>query len=237
MATVLDLTTVALKEIGVLAAGEVPNSEDAADALAALNRLIDQWAAERLQIYTITRTPWTIVSGTQNYAVGTGVTVNVARPVYVEHVSYLDTTLSPNQEIPLGELTDAGYQQTSVKALTGSAPTSFYYNPTYPTGTISLFPVPTSSTLQGVLYSPVAVARFAATSDTVALPPGYEEMIVTSLALRLATPYGRQPDPMLLDRQREARAIVKRSNWRPADLSFDAGSLINGHGVYSIYTG
>ena len=60
--TVLDIGTAALRDLGVLATGETASSEDSDAMLAALNRLVDQWAAERMAIYSQTRTTWAIVS-------------------------------------------------------------------------------------------------------------------------------------------------------------------------------
>lgn len=236
MATVLDEITVALKELGVLAETETPTAEAAADALAALNRMVDQWAAERLQIFTVTRTTWTITSGTQNYAVGTGQVVNVARPVFVDHINYLDTSPTPDLELPLAQFTEDGWAGLPDKAQTSPQPTSFYYNPTYPYGLISLWPVPTGTTLQGVLYAPQAVAAFATLATAVALPPGYEEAICTNLAVRLAASYEKQIDSTLYERAKEAKAIVKRANRRPMDMQFERSAMVGG-GHWDIRTG
>ena len=54
MATARDYITSSLKEIGVLGEQETPTAAQSADGLEALNDLIDQWAAIRLQIYSIT---------------------------------------------------------------------------------------------------------------------------------------------------------------------------------------
>lgn len=234
--TVLDLVTVALEELGVLAAGQVPTAEEAEDGRVALNRLTDQWAAERLQLYTVTRTVFTITSGVGSYAVGPAQVVNVARPVFPSHVAINDTSPTPDVERGLSMLTEDQYAAIPSKAQTSSEPASWYYNPTYPYGLLSLFPVPTSTTLQGVLYAPTAVASFAATSTTVALPPGYEEMIVSNLAVRLAPSYGRTVDPTLFGRSVESVATVKRANAGRllSDLSFAGVPFMGGR--WDIYT-
>ena len=46
MATVRDIVTAALQELGVIAAGETPSDSDAQIGLSGLNDLVDQWAAE-----------------------------------------------------------------------------------------------------------------------------------------------------------------------------------------------
>lgn len=238
MATVLDLTTDALGDLGVLAEGEVPSASQGAQALRALNRLIDQWAAERLAIYTVTRTVFVITAGTQTYNVGAAQVVNVARPVFVDHVNFQDTSTSPTTEYPMDPLSDEEYAAIVQKAMTSPLPQSYYYEPTYPYGVITLWPKPTGTTLQGVLYAPQAVAQFALPSDTVSLPPGYAQMIVKNLALELTPSYGKQPDMLLVAQAAAATSTVKRSNRRVREMSFEAaacmGDSVNGR--YNILT-
>lgn len=54
-----------------------------------------------------------------------------------------------------------------------------YYNPTWTAGLglVYLWPLPTSTTLQGVIYTPVPVAEFASLSTTISLPPGYRRFL------------------------------------------------------------
>src|SRR5262245_30651869 len=239
MATVLTILTTALQELNVLAEAEQPSAAQGADGLAAFNRMVDTMAAERLQIYTVTRTTWTIVSGTAAYTVGLTGSANVARPVFVQSINFVDTSVSPNIEYTLSMLTDDGYAGIPMKTQTSTYPTSAYYNPTYPLATLTLWPVPTSTTLLGVIYAPAAIAQFATLATTVALPPGYEEMLVKNLAVRLAPSYGRQIDGNLFEQAKESKAIVKRSNTRLMDLCVDPGALVQGYGarLYDIHLG
>jgi hypothetical protein len=194
--------------------------------------------AEKLTLYAQARTVWTIVSGTGVYTVGTGGTVNVVRPVYIDQINFQDTSPTLTTEYPLSDLTDDAYAGIVLKTLSSPFPASWSYDATFPLGTLTLWPKPTSTSLQGVMYSPVAVPNFPLLTTVVSLPPGYEEYLTTTLALRLATPYGRQVDPSLKERQTEARSIVKRANAKLMDLSFEAGALIgNGGGSFDIRTG
>lgn len=235
MATVLTIVSQALRELNVLAAGETPTADEAEDGRIALNDLVDQWAAEELQIYSTTRTTWSLVSGTAAYTVGTGGTVNIVRPVYIDHVDFIDTTADPDLEYSsLTRLTGDDYSRIAQKALTSPQPQAWYYNPTFPLGTLTFWPVPTASGLQGAIYAPTAVPEFAALTTTVSLPPGYRRMIVKNLALELAPSYAKtQVNPLLVKQAGEAIASVKRANTQLMDLSFDPGSLIQGTGRFS----
>ena len=201
---------------------------------------MDQWAAERLQIYVVTRTTWTISANDGQYTVGTGANVSVARPVFIDHVNFIDTTPTPDQEYQLQPLTEDAWSKIAQKALTSTFPTYWYYSPTFPTGTLELWPVPTSSTLQGVLYAPQATAQFAALSTEISLPPGYSRMIVKNLAVELASSYGRAVTPELMQQAMDTKAVVKRANYRLSDLSIEAAALIQGNRYryyYDINTG
>lgn len=238
MATVRDVAIDALTELGVLAAGETIPADEAAAVLRAVNRMVDQMAAERLAIYTVTRNTWTITaSNLTPYTVGTGGTINIARPVYVEAVCFVDTSLpKPVEFPPLVQYTDDEWQRVSIKALTSTYPRACYYNPTFPLGTLNLWPIPTVATLQGILYAPQAVTEFASLDTTVSLPPGYRRMLVKNLAMEMAPSYEKQPHPLLVQQASESKATVKRSNVRPSEIQFGADVRQVGHGQYSAYS-
>lgn len=241
MATANDLIEASLREIGVLAAGESAAYDDAGDALETLNRLIDQWATERLKMYTVTRTTWTISANDGSYTVGSGGDVDVARPVFVDHVNFIDTSQDPDLEMELNPLTEDAYARIGEKADTSTYPTAYYYNPTYSSGlaTLELYPIPTSSDLEGALYARAHVSQFAALTTTVSLPPGYERMIVKELAIELAPSYNRQPSPLLLQQASQARNAVERANVRLLDMRLDSGAIVQSQGGvgYSILRG
>lgn len=227
---VQDLVSASLRKLGVLAAGEAPSYDDSEDGRIALNGLVDQYAAERLEIPSILRTTWNLVSGTQNYTVGTGGTVNILRPMIITNVQYQDTALTPTLEYPLDVFTDDAWNGIAQKTITSPSPTAAYYNPTFTSGfgTLTFWPVPTSSTLQGVLYTPQALVEFASLSTTVTVPPAYRRMLTMALALELAPEYQIQPNPALVDAARDSLMVVKRSNVRLMDMSIDQGALIQG---------
>lgn len=214
---------------------------DSSLGLAALNRWIDSIAAQRLQIYELTRTTWTISANDGSYTVGSGGNVNRVRPVFVDHVNFQDTSLSPVTEFQtMQPLTDDAYAAIVLKTQTSPYPQAWWYNPTFPLATLELWPVPTSTTLQGVMYAPTAVAEFANLSTSVSLPPGYQHMIVKCMALELCPSYDIDPNPMLAKQAMDSVATVKRANRRLLDLSIDSAALIQGRNAsaqWSIYQG
>ncbi len=235
--TGLDLVAAALKTIGVLAAGETPTAEDAADGMLRLNDLLDSWGTQRLTIYQVTRTTKTLTASTASYTIGTGGSINIVRPVWIDRAGLIiDTTASVPVEVPVRILTDQEYARLTLKTLTSPLGLSIYYDQGWASGlgTIYPFPIPTVSTTQLVLYCPTALTSMAL-ATAYAFPPGYARLLRYGLASELAAEYG-VPTPQRVDeRFAEALADVKRANSRMSELGMPAGLGGRG-GVYNIYS-
>lgn len=231
MATVQGLIESALKEIGVLASGETGTAADFSDGFVRLNRYLDRLATENLTIYSITRTTATLTASQASFTVGTGGNINIMRPVKIERVNFIDTSLDPDTEFQLPPLlTELQYESITLKALTAVYPQAAYWNPTYPLGTLIPWPIPTSATLLWAIYAWTAVPQFAALSTTVSLPPAYEEALVMNLALLLCPAYEKQPHPLLVDVARSSMAALKRANQRMRDLQFGPDAMAGRYG-------
>lgn len=74
MSTALDVITGALRKINVLAAGEVPNAQESADALAVLNDLLDTWSTEHLTVFNNSENLLILTPGKTTYTVGNPIT-------------------------------------------------------------------------------------------------------------------------------------------------------------------
>jgi hypothetical protein len=241
--TVSELITASLQDLRVLQVGETASANDAAYGLSRLNDWIDSLATEGLTVYSRARTVWTI-STASNYTIGTGGVINCARPTgptAIDNVGFQDTSVTPTIEYNLGPpLTEDAYDGIPQKALTSVYPQSVYYNPTYASGLglIYLWPIPTSTTLQGVIYTLVPVSEFSAISDTIALPPGYRRFLRTNLAKELASAFDSPLTPDLQQAAAESKGDIKRANERLMDLSCGvAGLIFGGAGPhYNIYS-
>jgi hypothetical protein len=237
--TVIDLVTRAMARIGSARAGDVVAPDDMQLGFDRLNDMIDSWALERLMIPFTSRTTFPIVSGTQNYTVGSGGTVNIARPPLPNDlvVKFQDTSTSPSTEYSLSKLTDAAWQAIPQKGLTSTLPTAYYYSNTYASGfgTLSFWMVPTATTLQGVVYAPTALSEYALPTDTVTVPQGYRLALIDNLAILLAPDFGQPVSPELLKSARASKDLVRVSNLPMMDLSVDP-ALTYGQVRYSILT-
>lgn len=72
MTTPLDIITRAMKDIGALAAGEVPTADEAQDGLDMLNDMIDQWSNESMMVFYRTEIVFNTVQNTVQYTLGPG---------------------------------------------------------------------------------------------------------------------------------------------------------------------
>ncbi len=145
-------------------------------------------------------------------------------------------------EIPRTVITDDGYQAIQIKSLSNAQFTNVYYNPTFPFGTVFLWPKPNTDENQLVLYLQSAFAGFADLTTDYAFPdlPGYTEAIEYNLSIRLAAPYGRKSDeyPDVVALARETLGLIKRANTELVDVPTDAQLLTrNRRGGYNINTG
>lgn len=241
MTTARDLCSSALEKLGVLYAGETMTADQSTIALDTLNDRIDEMATERLTIFRQLETTKTLSSGTGQYTVGSGGDFDLVRPVFIEHWSFRDTSTSPVIELPLQKFTDQNWQSLTPKTLTSTYPTGAHYNPTFGAnalGTVDFWPVPTSSTLTGVLYTAgPAVTEFSTLDATVSLPPGYRKYLQYQLALDLAPAFGGQVGPEIARMAQDAERKIKRVNLRMSDLHVDRGALPQRRYGWSIYSG
>lgn len=235
MATALDIITDAMQEIGVIGAGETPNSNDAALGLSRLNLMLGGWVIQPQTIPVIRREVFDIVSGTSTYTIGDGGDFDTTRPSMLTGAGLLLNSSSPPVEIPRGLLTNDGYESIQVKTLTSPLFTNVYYNPTFATGglgTIFLWPVPTDADNQLVIYRPDQISTFDDLTSDYQLPPGCQEAMLYNLAVRLAKPFGRPVDQELRTMARTTLATFKRGNTKMSDLLNDAAMLGTGELQY-----
>ena len=68
----IDIITRAMKDIGAVAAGEVPTADEAQDGLDMLNDMIDQWSNESMMVFYRTEIVFNTTQNTVQYTLGPG---------------------------------------------------------------------------------------------------------------------------------------------------------------------
>lgn len=70
MTTPLDIITRAMKDIGALAAGEVPTVDEAQDGFDLMNDMLDQWSNENMMVFYKTEIIFPVVQNQIQYTIG-----------------------------------------------------------------------------------------------------------------------------------------------------------------------
>lgn len=219
-----DLIKSAMRLIGVLASGENLSGDEANDAAAVLNQMIDSANAESLMIYTKVIQDFAFVGAQQAYTFGTGGNFNAARPPYIERVSVMLNNGMPNQlEVPIALYTDQDWQKVSIKAVDSTFPLSVYDDGAFPFRNLSFWPVPRDTSSFPRIYSWSALTQFPDLQTVLTFPPAYYEWIRYNLAVRLAPEFQAPLRPEVAALASAAEAKIKAMNTDSEALTCDLG--------------
>jgi hypothetical protein len=229
MTTVRDIIDLALSDTGTVADGETADPATLSRAFKTLVQMVGQWKAEGLMVYARSETSFS-VTGAQSYSLGSGGSVNMTRPLHVTSAFWRDGT-NDWPIFPIQSFDD--YQRITNKAIAGSRPEVFHYNPASPLGELYLWPAPTSGSIHITTHAPLP--SYALTSDALSVPDEYELALRYGLAELLTPEDGSALRQTIVSLARRAKKIVKRSNVSIGVLSMPPG-LSTGT-QFSILTG
>ena len=219
MTTALDVIKRSMRLLGVYAIGETPSADESADALRALNAMLDSWANENLFVYAKTLDQIALTAGNGTYTIGpSGGTIS-ARPNEVSSASYIDYQ---SVSYPLSIATLNDFNQIPVKTLIAGIPNILYVLPNMPNSTLQLWPVP-SATMTLNLWSNKLLQSFSNLTDTLTLPPGYERALGYCLAEEMGPEFDVPVSPDIQKKALQARKVIKRTNVEVPRLSMPYG--------------
>lgn len=225
--TTRELIAASLRKLGVIAVGETVNANDEAICLEALNAWLDAANANRLTLYAIARNVHDLVADQAAYTIGSGADFDQFRPTEIDSASViLDPTADEPVEVPIGRpLTRDEYQRLAVKSLSSTYPSHYYYNQDVNAsgfGTVTLYPVPDSSTPDFVIYAPKHLTEVTAANiaSTLVLPPGYRRMLIYNLAQEVAADFEKAVTAEIATIAAESKADVQIANFKPSELKF-----------------
>lgn len=219
MATASDLIKSSLRLIGAIAAGETPSASEQADALDALNDILEEWSNDGFMIYEEKIEQFTFTPGTGLYTIGTGATFNTTRPQIIAAAKVEDA--SETIEYTLKIISQQEWARIDQKDLQSSIPQVLYFNQAFPSGELNFWPVP-SEARKVNLYSLKPLTAIASAATTLSYPPGMKPALKYALAVDLAEEYGRPTSARLEKRASDTRAALQRTNTKPVLLEADA---------------
>lgn len=185
--------------------------------LARLNRIIDDWNAEREKVYGTDFLTFTFVPGLNPHTIGpTGTWTVAQRPVVLEGATVVLTPGVNQVNAPGIHLHDqaSGFplwnQSIAMPNIETSYPTDGYYDATWPNGSLYLWPVPgTAYECQIQVRSVLGAFDF---TTVLSLPPGYRSALVLTLAESCAPMMGATIAPATQKAAVEARARIGANN-------------------------
>ena len=205
------------------------SAQDYANAMQALNGMLQSWTTDGLGVWTINRTVLPLTIGVQTYTLGTGGTLNMARPTWIETLSVLITTSTPNVELPIQMLQDEDWQAIPIKAVSSTFPTSCYPQGDFPLNTLNFWPIPAAS-CSVVIYSPGPFGGFTSLDDLFQMPNGYERATRFCLACELAPEYGLEVAPAVRNTAGIAKNQLRARNYQGVALHCDSALTKNRQG-------
>ena len=245
--TFLDIIRDAFIEIGVIAAGEPLEQTHAAYGGRKLNRLVDGWNADEMYIFAKVFATYAIpTNAAPNADASVSFTIGPAtnlpapvfavpqgtRPVRIAAANIILNTVTPPVKSRLEIRDRAWWSSQRVPGITSQIPTDLYYEPSWPLGTIYLWPVETLAYLLELeLESQILGEATNNLAVKFSLPPAYEKAIVLSLAEDLQAPYGSPIDVSAL--AAKARAEMKGPNLAAPTLNLAAGVPTGSRGLPS----
>ncbi len=232
MATAGELIERSLRILGVLAEGETPSAGEYADALEALNQMIDSWSTERLSVYQMQDQSFTWTAGNASRTLGASGNFVGVRPIQVDPSTYFNVG---SVSYPLMLINREQYSDIVLKTTTSSLPLVLYVNMTNPNVTMYMYPVP-SQDITIHIISVVALTEPAATKTTLAYPPGYLRALTYCLACEIAPEFGIEPSQTVRNIASKSKRNIKRIN-NPDDLLQMPPALIGGIPGGNIYNG
>lgn len=181
----------ALKQLGVLAAGENAEASELVDAIDVLRGLLSQWATKRLYIHKVEQI-------TLNLNGSAKVSPNDAdAPDYKTSISSIvERGLLRGEPVYIVRDTNTTQDDAMVTYSVNGEVWTFFGD-----GELS--------------FKALTLPYDISANDELQLPPSYERPLILALALDLSTMFGVEPTQMLLTNYRSATTLLKESNSTP----------------------
>ena len=197
----------ALKQLGVLAAGENAEAGELVDAIDVLRGLLSQWATKRLYIHKVEQI-------TLNLNGSAKVSPNdIDAPDYKTSISgIVERGLLNGEPVYIVRDTNTTQDDAMVTYSVNGEVWTFFGD-----GELS--------------FKALTLPYNISANDELQLPPSYERPLILALALDLSTMFGVEPTQMLLTNYRSATTLLKESNSAPLYASNDL-PVGGNHGCY-----
>lgn len=136
----------------------------------------------------------------------------------------------------------SSYEEYAAIGLKGlrTWPSAVYYSPSFPQGELRFFPIPQGSMWELHIVIKDQLAHSLQASDPINLPQEYWDLIMWTLAVRLAPSYGQEASPTVAMMARSALQVVRNANQQIPRVQMPIAIGPRGNSVgnpWWIYTG
>lgn len=217
----------ALKQLGILAAGENAQAGEMADAIDSLKGLLSQWATMRLHVHKAQILILPLSRGAATYTIG-----KIDGECCQYEVTCEGSVIAtPDLNAEIASISDRAWLDDEefrlVRDLNDSASNvRVWYQADDPNWHFHVLEDAKELRLK-VFTLPFDLCAH----DELSIPSQYERALKLSLAIEIAPMFGIEPSQMLLINQRQAIEILKRSNITPLYAKNDLGIGV-GYGCY-----
>lgn len=237
----LDLITSSLRLVGVIDPNQTVPAAIAQASLMVLNQMVESWGAERLMVFTVARSEYSLTAGQQTYTLGQGGpnSLSQTRPVRIDRVSVISfNNAAQPLELPIAYLNDQEWQAVPVKNIPSTLPNAVWDDQNFPYRTLWYYPVPTTQ-VDTVIYAWSALSQFASLTDDHSFPPGYLRALRYNLAVELAAEFGGAAtlSPVTVSIATQSKALIKSINIPTLFMYCDDALVSPRGGVFNWLTG
>jgi hypothetical protein len=217
VATASQIVLRGLRLLGDKIIGDTLTSAEQTEYLYVLNSMLDAWRIEKLLVFRIIESSFTLTIGSRTYTIGVGGNFNIERPDRLEDTNFI---LYNNAEYFIQLVDEATFtaQQTTGQT---QMPRQLYYDRAFPLGNIYFDYIP-DKTYDFHLKSWSPLQQFATINDVLTLPPGYQRALESNFAMEVAPGYV-SASPELAKIAKESKTKIMAQNTRVTYLTLDAG--------------
>lgn len=234
MASAGEIINGSLRLIGALAEGEVPSAETSADALLALNQMLDSWSTERLMVYNTIDQIFTWPADEITRTLGpTGDFVGL-RPVDLDDSTYYRDA-STGVSFGIKFINQQQYDGIAVKTVTSTYPQVMWINMEYPDIAMTIYPKPTRA-LEWHFVSVQELTQPATLATELAFPPGYLRAFRYNLAREIAAEFGIEPPRTVSQIANVSKRNLKSQN-NPNDIMSIPYAIMVSRQRFNIFAG
>lgn len=198
---------------------------ETSDSLAVFNDLLEIFNTKNLAVYGAANQTFNTVIGQAVYTIGTGGDWNTTRPVRINDPAY---AVVNGSSYPFYSMTQAEYNQITVKTQTQQFPYRYLYVNAFPLGLVTLWPVPSAVTALTFSIDGQLTA-ISSVGTTISFPPGYANAFRYKLGVMLMPYFGKKAVdfPDIVQIANDSFADICRANKKLTMMQYPYGLAQN----------